>query len=308
MDIEPKHMDVVTALKLTSRFDWQQDDKGIYFVAEHLEANQDSELRALHAQAKVRCHEVHPPVSTGPHQSNRYELLDGYDVQKLTELAQPRVVEALNVLTADIGDGITWKQKDGVIFFEGSTFEVGGVHQFSEENGLGMHLYSHSGGSPMRCELQPGYEALKLVALATKGTHQDPEAMMRMLDALNTLAPEVTWKIHPSGSKIRGAAAMGSSAVFGVTQLLKPLIVPTETGDDKATFKIDAFTASDLQALEAKAADKTKSAICSGCPGCNSCKPTHAAVPVVSAVEPDLRGLKPGDQIRIPYPKQGYSL
>ena len=62
------------------------------------------------------------------------------------------------------------------------------------------------------------------------------------------------------------------------------------------------------KALEAKAADKTKSAICSGCGGCNNCKPTHAAVPVVSAVEPDLRGLKPGDQIRIPYPKQGYSL
>jgi hypothetical protein len=129
-------------------------------------------------------------------------------------------------------------------------------------------------------------------------------ALARMISALSILEPDVKWRFHSFASKIWGGSQKSGSEAYTVVKLLTPLKVRME-GTENPTFKIDAFTASDLQAIEAKAADKTKSAICSGCGGCSNCKPTHAAVPVVSAVEPDLRGLKSGDQITIPFPRQG---
>lgn len=113
--------------------------------------------------------------------------------------------------------------------------------------------------------------------------------LARMLVALAALEPEVTWRFHSSASKIWGSSQKSDSGAFAVMQLLKPLIVKME-GTENSTFKIDAFTAEDLATLEAKAAAKSELATCSGCGGCNRCKPTHAALPVVEAAKNVLLG------------------
>ncbi len=138
-------------------------------------------------------------------------------------------------------------------------------------------------------ELSSNTTAERYTLKCTPEGDKDIVALARMISALSILEPDVKWRFRSFASKIRGSSQKSGSDAFAVTQLLTPLTVKME-GTENTTFKIDAFTASDLQALEAKAADKTKSAICGGCGGCNSCKPTHAAVPVVDTEQKKLIG------------------
>lgn len=99
-----------------------------------------------------------------------------------------------------------------------------------------------------------GYWQKTHATRALEGTEKDPEALTRMMAALNILAPKFEWHATEGKAPIRSKSTeVNASEVAPITKLLSPLKSNPSLEENKVTFRINSFTRAELMFMEQKA-------------------------------------------------------